>query len=374
MRRLSAIVERLVTTWDLRQAERPRRRWRSGPAPKPRPIRFEVLECRTLLSSAQATTVNLSIAPAAPTYGEAVTITAAVRTSPLSATTPTGGTVSFLNGITNLGAVTLTNGTASLTTKSLTAGTDVITAVYSGIGTTFAGSSSYELGSASMFTTIAGSGAYAAGYNGDNIAATAAELDQPQGVAVDAAGDIFIADCLENRVREIHAGTGIITTVAGTGTAGYNGDDMPAIDAELNSPTGLAVNQAGTDLYIADSDNWRIRKVDLTTGIITTVAGTAMWGYNGDGIVAQSAELFDPMGVAVDAAGDIFIADSWNSRIREVSAATDLISTVAGNGTTGYSGDNGPATAADSVSPRRSPWTPRGTSTSPIRATILFAR
>ena len=167
-----------------------------------------------------------------------------------------------------------------------------------------------------LITTVAGTGV--AGYNGDNIAATSAALDNPESIAVDVAGNFYIAD-RTHRVRKVSGATGIITTVAGTGIAGYNGDNIAATSAKLNNPSGLAIDASG-NLYIADSSNQRIRRVVLATGIISTVAGTGGYGYNGDGN-ANSATLSLPGGVAVDSSGNLYIADSWNQRIRKVSAA-----------------------------------------------------
>ena len=193
-------------------------------------------------------------------------------------------------------------------------------------------------------TTVAGDGT--AGYSGDNGAATAAELDGPVGVAVDGVGNLYIADVQNNRIREVNAGTGIITTVAGDGGAIFSGDGGPATSAELSFPYGVAVDAAG-NLYIADNSNQRIREVSAATGFITTVAGKATPGYSGDGGAATSAELFSPYGVAVDGAGNLYIADVLNNRIREINAGSGIITTVAGNGTSGFSGDGGAATSAE---------------------------
>jgi trimeric autotransporter adhesin len=191
---------------------------------------------------------------------------------------------------------------------------------------------------------VAGNGAQ--GYAGDGAAATSAALNYPQGVAVDSVGDLFIADVNNNVIRKVTAGTaGIITTVAGNGTAGYSGDGGAAISAEFNYPKAVVVDSVG-DLFIADNSNQRVREVAAGTGIITTVAGNGAQGYAGDGAAATSAALNYPTAVAVDSAGDLYIADSFNNVIREVSAGTGVITTVAGNGTEGSSGDGGPAPSA----------------------------
>jgi hypothetical protein len=170
------------------------------------------------------------------------------------------------------------------------------------------------------------------GYSGDGGPATRAELDSPEAVAVNAAGDLFIADTYNNAIREVTP-NGIIHTFAGHGVAGYAGDGGPAAFALLTQPSGVAVDSAG-NVYIADSGNNVIRRVG-TNGVITTVAGNfaadqandGLGGFSGDGGPATSAQLHDPQGVAVDAAGDLFIADTYNNAIREVSPA-GIISTV----------------------------------------------
>ena len=191
---------------------------------------------------------------------------------------------------------------------------------------------------------------------------------------MDAAGDLFIADYGNNRIREVNLATGVITTVAGNGTAGYSGDNGPATAAELANPAGVAVDAAG-DLFIADTGNDRIREVNLATGVITTVAGNGTDGYSGDDGPATAAELNYPAGVAVDSAGDLFIADSGNNRIREVNHATGVITTVAGNGDGGLQRRWRSRPPPPNCTTRRaSRWTPPGTSSSPTPATTGSAR
>lgn len=208
-------------------------------------------------------------------------------------------------------------------------------------------------------TTIAGSGAH--GCSGDNGAATSALLFSPEAIAVDTGGNLYIADSECNRIRKVNAATGIITTVAGNGNGNYSGDNVAATASSLSYPAGVAVDANG-NLYIADSSNNRVRMVSAATGIISTVAGTGAGsnsplntplggGYTGDGGPATSAELHAPSAVAVDAAGNLYIADAGNNVIRKVSAATGIITTVAGKGVAGYSGDNGPAASAELDNP-----------------------
>jgi NHL repeat-containing protein len=191
---------------------------------------------------------------------------------------------------------------------------------------------------------VAGNGT--PGFSGDGGAATSAELNGPGGVTVDSAGNLYIPDLNNDRIRKVAASTGTISTVAGNGTQGHGGDGGLATNAELYQPDGVAVDDAG-NLFIADTNNHRIRKVAAGTGTISTVAGNGTLGYSGDGGLATSAELYTPYVVVVDIADNLYIADSNNQAIRKVDGDTGTISTVAGNGTLGYSGDGGAATSAE---------------------------
>ena len=198
-----------------------------------------------------------------------------------------------------------------------------------------------KVNSAGVISTVAGSGAQ--GFSGDGGAATAAQLNQPRGVALDGAGNLYIADWANHRIRKVDVSSGNISTVAGTGTAGFSGDGGAATSAQLDNPYGVAVDGA-SNLYIADENNNRIRKVN-SSGNISTVAGTGTAGFSGDGGAATSAQLDNPYVVALDGAGNLYIADGGNHRIRKVNSA-GVISTVAGSGAQGFGGDGGAATAA----------------------------
>ncbi len=198
--------------------------------------------------------------------------------------------------------------------------------------------------STGIITTIAGTGV--AGFSGDGGAATAATLDLPTGLAIDSNGNLYIADTNNNRIRKIAAAT--ITTVAGNGGQNYSGDGGPATAAGLDSPTGVAVDSS-FNLYIGDTHNQRVRMVTFSTGIITTLAGNGVKGFNGDGSAA-TAELARPRGVAVDSSGNVYVADSDNQRIRSI--AGGQVVTIAGSGAQGYGGDSGSATGSVLNSPQ----------------------
>ena len=240
--------------------------------------------------------------------------------------------------------------------------------------------------SSGTFSTVAGTGVE--GYSGDGGPAVKAQLQYPASVVVDADGNLFFAEYFEHRIRRVDS-SGTISTVAGIGVEGFSGDGGPAVEAQLHSPTGVAVDADG-NLFIADSSNRRIRKVDpsgtITTfaalpgaprgmefdaagnlfyadstkssirrvdpsGAITTIAGVGRWGFGGDGGPATRAHLAAPSDVAVDAAGNLYIADENNHRIRKVDS-TGIITTIAGSGDWGFAGDGGPAVEARFDRPR----------------------
>ena len=194
--------------------------------------------------------------------------------------------------------------------------------------------------STGLISTTAG---FMEGFGGDGGPASAASLDTPTALAFDAAGNLYIADTFNNRIREVTT-DGNINTIVGIGNAADFGDGGPAINASLNSPTGVAVDSAG-NLYIADSASHRIRKV-TPDGTITTIAGNGNGGFQGDGGPATQASLFYPKSIVVDpSSGNLYIGDYLNSRIRVVTPDGN-INTVAGNGAFDYYGNGGPATSA----------------------------
>ena len=201
---------------------------------------------------------------------------------------------------------------------------------------------------------IAGSHELGTGFSGDNGPAIVAQLDTPDGVAIAPDGDLIVADSHNDRIRRVDRPTRIITTVAGSGENGYDGDDKPATEAALNTPSAVAAALNG-DIYIADTLNYRIRMIDAKTGLIHTVAGDGLPGDGqdvGDGGPATSAHLNMPSDVALDPkTGDLYIADMHHNRVRKVDARTRIITTVAGTGVWGHSGDDGPATKARFAGP-----------------------
>ncbi len=198
-------------------------------------------------------------------------------------------------------------------------------------------------------STVAGNGRQ--GFIGDSGPADQASLSRPGGVVVDQFGNLFIADTRNHRARRVDATTGIITTVAGNGTREYGGDGGPATQAGLGYVTSLALDKAG-NLYIADGNNHRVRRVDAETHVITTVAGDGSLCCRGDGSLANSTGLPDPSAIAVDANYDLFIADTFRSTIHRVGSASGIMTTVAGHGLRRFAGDGGPATEASLATPK----------------------
>ena len=201
---------------------------------------------------------------------------------------------------------------------------------------------------------VAGNHDAGSGFSGDTGPATTAQLDTPNGVALAPDGDLIVADSHNQRIRRVDQPTGVITTIAGSGKDGYDGDERPAIEAALNTPSAVAAAPNG-DIYIADTLNYRVRMIDAKTGLIHTVAGNGMPGEEtadvGDGGPATAATLNMPSDVALDSkTGDLYVADMHHNRIRKVDARTHIITTVAGS-EWGYSGDGGPAVQARLAGP-----------------------
>lgn len=216
---------------------------------------------------------------------------------------------------------------------------------------------------AQIISTIAGTGT--SGYTGDGGAATSATMSVPDDVVFDSLGNFYIADAGNDVVRKVSVGTGIISTYAGTGTVSYTGDGGAATSATFNYPSGLAVD-AQNNLYVADYLNAVVRKINFLTGVITTVVGNGTIGYTGDGGPALSAQLNLPVRLTFDGAGNLYITDSnnygspGNGVVRKVAAGTNIITTYAGNGTIGYMGDGGAATSAEMTSPKALVFDPAG--------------
>jgi hypothetical protein len=194
-----------------------------------------------------------------------------------------------------------------------------------------------------IITTIAGSGT-STSTSGDGGPATSATMGRLFGLARDGVGNTYVSDFTNNRIRKIDT-SGVITTFAGTGAGITSGDGGPATGAGLNGPSELALY--GNNLYIAEHNSSRVRKVDIASGIITTYAGNGITGYSGDGGPATAAQISHPYGIGVDNAGNVYIPDQGTYRIRKVSAATGVITTFVGTGVAGNSGDGGPASAAN---------------------------
>jgi DNA-binding beta-propeller fold protein YncE len=195
-----------------------------------------------------------------------------------------------------------------------------------------------------VIATVAGNGEK--GFSGDGGTATGAALDEPYGIVIDSAGNLYIADRLNRRVRRVDAATGVITTLAGTGEAAYGGDGGPAEQAGLAEPNGLAFGPGETRLYITDVADNRVRVVDLASGAMGTFAGTGAAEHSGDGQESSAAGTFGARAVKVGADGTVYILERQGSSLRAVDPITGTISTIAGTTARGYSGDGGPALAA----------------------------
>ena len=195
-----------------------------------------------------------------------------------------------------------------------------------------------------VIATVAGNGDK--GFSGDSGPATQAALNEPYGVVVDRAGNLYIADRLNRRVRRVDAATGVIATLAGTGEAAYSGDGGPAARAGLAEPNGLAFGPGEGRLYITDVADNRVRVVDLASGVIATFAGTGAAEHSGDGGPAAKAGTFGARAVKVAGDGTVYILERQGSSLRAVDAASGIIRTVAGTTARGYAGDGGPALAA----------------------------
>ena len=197
-----------------------------------------------------------------------------------------------------------------------------------------------------VISTVAGNGS--SGYFGDGFAATQASLNAPSDVVVDAVGNIYIADAGNGRIRMVNT-NGIISTYAGAGTPGFSGDNGPALNAQFASLSFLSIDNNG-NLYITDNDNNRIRKINTTTGIITTIVGSGAQGHSGDGGPATNAKIAGVLGLTVDLNGNLYFTEQDNQYIRKVSA-NGTITTIAGNGSAGHSGDGGAAINASFNNP-----------------------
>jgi hypothetical protein len=198
-----------------------------------------------------------------------------------------------------------------------------------------------KINHAGVISTVAGTGI--GDYMGDGGPATAAKIKMPEDITFDSVGNLFFTDAGNHAIRRIDLVTGIITTICGTGSSGYSGDFGPASAAMLNNPHGIVFDKRG-NLFFSDASNHRIRRID-TAGIITTVAGTGIYGFSGDGLSATTAQLYFPTGIVIDTFGNIYVADNFNNRIRKINTL-GIITTIAGNGVGSYIGDEIPATAA----------------------------
>ena len=198
-----------------------------------------------------------------------------------------------------------------------------------------------------IITTIAGNGM--PGFSGDSGLATSAKLNEPIGICIDNDNNLYIADHLNNRIRKVNLSSGIIITIAGTGNLSYNGDNAPAINSDIFNPIGICTDDLN-NIYVCNGV--KVRKIDNSSGIITTIAGNGVGGFSGDNGLADTAEMWPPVSVAVDFDYSVYISDMANNRIRKVNGSSHIITTIAGNGGSGFSGDNAAAVSAEIYSPR----------------------
>lgn len=300
---------------------------------------MEPLEDRCLLSLVPTWT-TLSASALAMSVGDTVTLTAKVAPASADAGTPTGS-VEFIDTATHtaVATVALSGGEAKLSTASLAQGYHALIAHYS--GDAVYQESTTTVGSDSSIRTVAGTGT--TGFSGDGGLAVDAALSQPMSIEVGGDGSLYIADAGNHRVRKVDLHSGIITTIAGTGATGNTGDGGQATAAEFNNPTGLALDPTGS-LYIADYWYGMVRRVNLSTGVISTVHG-------GIGGVWSSipADLTGPQGMAVDAQGNLLVADSPDNLVYQIEKPDQYYANkvkIAGTGIAGYSGNGGSATSA----------------------------
>ena len=289
-----------------------------------------------------STSVVLTSSASSVVPGQSLSLTANVISTSAGVANPSEGTVTFLDGSTVLGTAPVSAGQATLNSVAFSAlGNHTLTATYTDGANLYAAGSTLA-GPNSIINTVAGSFAYV----GDGGSATSAQLNTAAiQSAIDLQGNVYIADSAHNVIRRIDHQTGIISTIAGTGVPGYSGNGGPATSAQLNGPLALALDSSD-DLYVSDTNNSVVRKIDLNTGIISTVAGTGISGNSGGSGQATSVYLNHPQGLAFDQQGDLLIADSQNSVIRSVNLSTGTIHTIAGNGTFDFSGDGGRAVNA----------------------------